>query len=107
MKTKDIASKLGVSQRQIYRWRNEEEYIRRNNALIAESLRFAQRQVRDWEQQDLPSKRDILDWLKFIASQSEKLDLTISHAGMPQEQISMYLTSATVKSLFRHSKGKK
>jgi hypothetical protein len=111
-KTKDVALALGVSERQIYRWKNEEEFSLFQNEYLTHSrgeyLLRAKQAVRAAIKQDKPSRRDPLDWLKFISAETEKIDYSDPVFGIPPERLGLHMTKATRKSLDRKIKaGKK
>lgn len=112
LRIKDIAPILGVSERQIYRWKNEAEFFHFQNEYLMNSrgeyLLQAKREARDAIKKDKPSKRDMLDWLKFISAETDKIDYSDPIFRIPPEQLGYWMTKATRKSLDRKLKaGKK
>lgn len=81
------AEKAGVSERTIYKWKNDLEFsmeVDRLSLMVdisgrATRLRLAMRAVRQKMAEDgrLRTNRDILDWLKYAQSETDgvKLDL--------------------------------
>jgi transposase-like protein len=84
----EAADAAGVSQRTLYRWLDNAEFAAEVDRLTlmmgiatkAERLRIAMRVVHARTQQEpiAQSKADLLDWLKFVQSETDglKLDLT-------------------------------
>jgi transposase-like protein len=84
---REAADKAGVSDRTVYRWLNQPEFAievdrlthMTSIAVRAERLRIAMRVVkgRTDNTQYPQSKADLLDWLKFVQSETDgvKLDL--------------------------------
>jgi len=79
---RETAQDIGVTERQIYRWKNDVEFsaeVDRLSCMVdiagrAERLRMAMRVVRRKCEE---SDKDLLDWLKFAQSETDgiKLDL--------------------------------
>lgn len=77
----EVAESLGKTERTIYRWKADAEFMAEVDRLSvmvdlanrAERVRLAQRIVRRMEER---TGRDLLDWLKFIQSETDgaKLD---------------------------------
>ena len=78
----ETALKVDVSEKSIYNWKNNEEFITEIDRLSlmtdiasrAERLRIAKRIVRN---KGIESKRDLLEWLKYAQSETDgvRLDL--------------------------------
>lgn len=107
---KDIASELGLSERQLSRWKIEDEFILRMNQILieirGEPIAMAIRHVRAKTRGELNTKKDLLDWLKFISDETEKMDYSPIYYDIPPEQRAAYMTKATMKSLDRKKKAK-
>jgi hypothetical protein len=107
-KTKEVALALGVSERQIYRWKNEETFITKQNEFFHhirdENILRAQAIGEALPKEGMSTKRDLLDWLKFASALTEKIDYTDPRFGIPPEQLGLYMTKATRKSLDRKNK---
>jgi transposase-like protein len=85
---REVAAKLGISERQIKRWRRTVEFgqeVDRLSTMVdvasrAERLRLAARVARQAIKDDgtIETNADLLDWLKFAQSETDgvKLDLT-------------------------------
>ena len=83
---KEAADEAGISDRTVYRWKEDIEFQQEINRLSlmvdiasrAERLRIAMRMVRNSLNSRQKSNKDILDWLKFAQSETDgvKLDLT-------------------------------
>ena len=84
---KEVALSVGVVERTIERWRAENEFMSEVDRLTlmsdiagrAERLRIAMRAVRQGlNRQYVVTNKDVLDWLKFVQSETDgaKLDLT-------------------------------
>ncbi len=105
---KDIALALGMSERQIYRWKNEETFIAKQNEFFqqirAENTLRAQAIGEALPKEGMSTKRDLLDWLKFASALTEKIDYSDPHFGIPPQQLGLYMTKATRKSLDRKNK---
>ena len=84
----DAADKAGVSDRTVYRWLNHPDFCIERDRLThmmgvatrAERLRIAMRVIkgRTDSTQYPQSRADLLDWLKFVQSETDgiKLDIT-------------------------------
>jgi hypothetical protein len=107
---KDIASELGISARQISRWKIQDEFILRMNQILieirGEPIAVAIRHVRAKTRGKLNTKKDLLDWLKFISDETEKMDYSPIYYDIPPEQRAAYMTKATMKSLDKKNKAK-
>jgi hypothetical protein len=107
---KDIASELGMSARQLSRWKIEAEFILRMNQILieirGEPVAMAIRHVRAITRGKLNTKKDLLDWLKFISDETEKIDTSPIYYDIPPEQRAAYMTKATMKSLDKKNKAK-
>ena len=89
---KEAAEKIKVDERTIYRWKNEPEFYQELNdltlttgiALRGERLRIAKRIISKFEKlqdenEGLPlTKKDLLDWLKYAAEETDGLKLGIA-----------------------------
>ena len=110
-KVKEVALALGVSERQIYRWKSEEEFSLFQNDYLnhsrGEYLLRAKQAARAAMKQDKPTRRDLLDWLKFISAETDKIDYSDPVFRIPPEQLGHWMTTATRKSLDRKLKAAK
>ncbi len=108
LRIKDIALMLAVSERQIYRWKNEPEFFHFQNEYLMNSrgeyLLLAKQEARDAVKKDKPSKRDLLDWLKFISAETSKIDFSDPIFGIPPERLGNYMNKVTRKSLDKKNK---
>lgn len=86
-KNNEVAQEVGLSERTIYRWKNNPEFSAEIDRLThmvgiasrAERLRIAMQVVRSKIQYSLPAtEKDLLDWLKYAQSETDgaRLDLT-------------------------------
>jgi len=102
---KATAATLGMSERQIYRWKKDDAFMgainEYRNKVSAERLMTANRIVRQKFEADMPTKKDLLDWLKFASSETERIDYSDPGFRIPPEMLHLYMTKATVKSLER------
>lgn len=84
---REVANEIGISERTIYRWKNEPTFSEEVDRLTfmlgvatrAERLRVAKRVVRGRLEFGIPpSEKDLLDWLKYLQGETDgiKLDLT-------------------------------
>lgn len=77
----EVAASMGITERTLYRWKADTEFMAEVDRLSvmvdlagrAERVRLAQRVIR---RMDEKTERDLLDWLKFIQSETDgaKLD---------------------------------
>ncbi len=82
----ETANSVGVSSRTIDRWKSDIEFsqeVDRLSVMIgvasrAERLRIAKRVIKKLVRQDVPTDKDLLDWLKYAQGETDgiKLDLT-------------------------------
>lgn len=88
---KETAEKIKVDERTIYRWKNVPEFYRELNdltlttglALKGERLRLAKRIVAEIQGEakrnnEPVTRKDILDWLKYAAEETDGLKLGIA-----------------------------
>lgn len=83
---KEVAKTMGVNEKTIDRWKRDIEFSREVDRLSvmvdisgrAERLRIAMRMVRRAMKKRSPTKKDLLDWLKYAQGETDgvKLDLT-------------------------------
>jgi transposase-like protein len=108
---KDVALILGVSERQIYRWKNEPEYFQLQNEFLmatrGEYMLQAKQEVRAEIRKNQPSKRDLLDWLKFLSEETDKIVYSDPVYGIPPNYLGLYMTKATRKSINAKMKKRK
>ena len=91
MTINETAHKIGVDERTIYRWKNEPEFYRELNdltlttglALKGERLRLTKRIVADIQAEarrmnEPVTRKDILDWLKYAAEETDGLKLGVA-----------------------------
>jgi len=102
---KATADALDMSERQIYRWKEDVAFMEvvhgyRKQA-CAERLRIANQMVRLKFEADMPTKKDLLDWLKYAKDETERIDYSDPGFGIPPDQLYRFMTKATVKSLER------
>lgn len=102
---KVTAYALGVSERQIYRWKKDTAFMDvvqgyRNHA-CAERLRIVHRVVRQKLKAHMPTLKDLLNWLKYARDETELIDYSQPGFHIPPEMLHLYMTKATVKSLER------
>lgn len=75
----EAAKELGVSEKTIDRWKRDIEFAQRLNevsltvgvALKAERLRMANRIARKLASNKTPTRKDLLEWLKFAQSETD------------------------------------
>lgn len=71
---KAAAAAVGISERQIYRWKNEIAFMDvvhgYQNQTSAERLRTAHQMVREIIKAEIPTKKDLLDWLKYASDEA-------------------------------------
>lgn len=82
---KQVAEEIGKTLQTIYRWTLDMEFsveVDRLSLMVglaskAERLRLAKRVIRQKAEKDSISDKDVLDWLKFVQSETDgaKLDL--------------------------------
>lgn len=100
---KATAATLGMSERQIYRWKKEPPFMDEvqgyQNQVSTGMLRTANRIIKQKFEADIPTKKDLLDWLKFASSESEHIDYSDPGFGIPPERLYLYMTKATRESL--------
>lgn len=83
---KEVAKVSGVNEKTIDRWKRDIEFAKEVDRLSvmvdisgrAERLRIAMRMVRKAMKKKNPTKKDLLDWLKYAQGETDgvKLDLT-------------------------------
>lgn len=83
---KEVAKASGVNEKTIDRWKRDMEFSKEVDRLSlmldvagrAERLRIAMRMVRKMMKKRNPTKKDLLDWLKYAQGETDgvKLDLT-------------------------------
>lgn len=91
----ETAKQIGITERTLYRWRNNVEFLTEVDRLTlmvgmasrSERLRIAIQVVRQKLEQETGeylTKRDLLDWLKFIQSETDgaKFDLALVFEAM-------------------------
>lgn len=88
----EAAERAGVGERTIYRWRKSVEFEAEIDRLTlltgisqrSERLRIAMRVIRQKVGDEVQTVKDLLEWLKFIQSETDgaKLDLTSLFADM-------------------------
>ena len=71
-----------------------------------EPIAMAIRHVRAVARGKLNTKKDLLDWLKFISDETKKMDYSPICYDIPPEQRAAYVTKATMKSLDRKKQAK-
>lgn len=100
---KATAATVGISERQIYRWKNEIAFMDvahgYQNQSSAERLRIAHQMVREIIKAEIPTKKDLLDWLKYARDESELIDYSNPDLGIPPDQLYRFLNKATRESL--------
>ena len=84
--SEEVASRVNVSERTIWRWKADIEFsaeLDRLSLMVgiaskAERLRIAKRMIRLLTQKQMPTHKDILEWLKYAQGETDgvKLDLT-------------------------------
>lgn len=82
---KEVAKAVGVNEKTIDRWKGDIEFAKEMDRLSlmldvagrAERLRIAMRMVRKAVKKKTPTRRDLLDWLKYVQGETDgvKLDL--------------------------------
>jgi predicted transcriptional regulator len=82
----EVAESIGVNERTIYRWKADIEFsveVDRLSVMVGianrgERLRMAKRVVRKLASRQIPTHKDLLEWLKYAQSETDgaKLDLT-------------------------------
>lgn len=94
-KVREAADIAGVSERTVYRWQNNDEFQIEVDRLThmtgvatrAERLRVAKRAVKARMENQYPqTKADLLDWLKYLQSETDgvKLDMSALFANAAQ-----------------------
>jgi transposase-like protein len=91
----ETANQVGITDRTLYRWRNDLEFMAEVDRLTlmvgiasrSERLRIAMQVIRQKlakENVDEQTKRDLLDWLKFVQSETDgaKFDLALVFEAM-------------------------
>jgi hypothetical protein len=83
---KEVAKSVKVNEKTIDRWKGDMEFAKEVDRLSlmldiagrAERLRIAMRMARRAMKKKTPTRRDLLDWLKFAQGETDgvKLDLT-------------------------------
>ena len=83
---KEVGKAVGVNEKTIDRWKGDIEFAKEVDRLSlmldiagrAERLRIAMRMARRAMKKKNPTRRDLLDWLKFAQGETDgvKLDLT-------------------------------
>ncbi len=105
LKVKEVAAGAGVSERQVHRWKKLPAFAavqaQTEMRIRGEILMNAARNVRLLALENMPSRRDKLDWLKFIAAETDKIDYSDPSLGLSPQDLKLYMTKATVKSLKR------
>lgn len=99
------AAAVGISERQIYRWKNEIAFMDvvqgYQNQSSAERLKTAHQMVREIIKAEIPTKKDLLDWLKYARDETERIDYSDPGFGIPPDQLYQFMTKATRESLKR------
>jgi hypothetical protein len=103
VKIREIAHLMGVSERQIYRWKNEEEFFRRQNdfwlAVQADAMLRIQQAVHALDQKDYPNSGKVLRLFKRARKLTERIDYSDPRFGIPLDQLNNWMTKATIKSI--------
>lgn len=76
---KEAAEMAGVTDRSIRNWLTAPEFIEEVDRLSlmtdiaarAERLRIAKRVIRDLSARAMPTEKDLLDWLKYVQSETD------------------------------------
>jgi hypothetical protein len=107
-KTKDVAFIIGVSERQIYRWKNEENFFRRTNDFVSETqaMLYIHRAMRELDKRG-GRVGDVIFLFKMAAKVTEKIDYSDPRYGIPPEQLYNWPTKNTVKSVIAKMKRQK
>lgn len=110
-KVRDGALAVGVSGRQVYRWMNEPEYFcfqNENFARIRGSMLLEAHQcAHALQKENRPSRRDQLDWLKFIWAETEKIDYSDPAMGIPHSPMVLYMNKNTRNSMAQRERRKR
>lgn len=82
----EVADAVGVSEKTIDRWKGDIEFTQEVDRLSlmvgianrGERLKIAQRMIRALAKKQMPTHKDILEWLKYAQGETDgvKLDLT-------------------------------
>lgn len=82
----EAAARIERSERQLYRWKADINFLEELDRLSrmigaankAERLRIANRMVREAMRKQVPTTKDLLEWLKYAQSETDgiKLELT-------------------------------
>ena len=81
----ETALLVGVAERTIFRWKDDTTFSEELDRLSLESgiakkaerLRIAKRIIRTKAQKEVPSKKDLLEWLKYVQTEMEGMRLDI------------------------------
>ncbi len=82
----ETAKEIGVNEKTIDRWKEDIEFsveVDRLTLMLdvagrAERLRIAKRQVRRLLRKKNPSRKDLLDWLKYAQSETDGIKLNLT-----------------------------
>jgi hypothetical protein len=103
VRIREIAHLMGVSERQIYRWKNEEEFFRRHNdfwlTVQADAMLRIQQAVHALDQKDYPNPGKALRLFKRARKLTERIDYSDPRFGIPLDQLNNWMNKATCKSL--------
>jgi ParB-like chromosome segregation protein Spo0J len=82
----EVAESVGVSEKTIDRWKGDIDFIQEVDRLAlmvgvsnrAERLKIAKRIIRQLVRKQVPTHKDLLEWLKYAQGETDgiKLDLT-------------------------------
>ena len=103
VKIREIAHLIGVSERQIYSWKNEEEFFRRQNdfwlTVQADQMLRTQQAMHALDQQEHPNPGKALRLFKRARALTERIDYSDPRFGIPLDQLKHWMNKATRKSL--------
>jgi uncharacterized protein YerC len=82
----EVSEKTGVSERTIYRWKNDIEFqseVDRLSLMVGiankgERLRLAKKIIRGLEKKQHPTQKDLLEWVKYAQSETDGIKLDIA-----------------------------
>jgi uncharacterized protein YerC len=82
----ETSAKTGVSERTIYRWKNDIEFqteVDRLSLMVGmankgERLRLAKKIIRKFTAKEHPTQKDLLEWVKYAQSETDGIKLDIA-----------------------------
>lgn len=83
---REAAEQAGVARATVQRWLLEMEFsaevdrlsIMTDIAARAERLRIAKRMIRQLQERPIPTEKDLLDWLKYVQSETDGVTLGLT-----------------------------